>query len=46
MFLLTKSRTMKASNKLAALIALACATMVNAHAAPQEAASQQPNRLT
>jgi len=32
---------MKASNKLAALIALACATMVNAHAAPQEAASQQ-----
>ena len=33
---------MKASNKLAALIALACATMVNAHAAPQDAASQQP----
>ena len=32
---------MKASNKLAALIALACATMVNAHAAPQDAAPQQ-----
>lgn len=33
---------MKTSNKLAALIALACATMVNAHAAPQDAAPQQP----
>lgn len=37
-----ENRTMNASNKLAALIALACATMVNAHAAPQEAAPQQP----
>lgn len=33
---------MKASNKLAALIALACASMMSAHAAPQDTATQQP----
>lgn len=32
---------MKASSKLAALIALACATMTGAHAAPQDTAPQQ-----
>ena len=36
-----ENKQMNASKKLAALIALACATMVNANAAPQDAASQQ-----
>ena len=33
---------MKTSKTLAALIALACASMMNAHAAPQDTVSQQP----
>ena len=34
---------MKTSSKLAALIALACATMMSAHAAPQDTVAQQPS---
>jgi OOP family OmpA-OmpF porin len=33
---------MKTTNQLAALVALACATMMSAHAAPQDTAAQQP----